>query len=186
MMNKLKTDPSSCVRGPTLFSTAADCRQGAPAGTSCNPRFINGVWPYYMAYAADATSCNGGLPADLLPQTLDSNSIVQNNSWYTLDNVVLRLMMDDNIGELTFSTVVDDTLHTYDLVFRQSDYIATDLYTPLLYRYSILMSDLPPQLNQRAVLELNLTNGYATVTFPLGNGSGLLKFVLTSLLPPVK
>jgi hypothetical protein len=108
---------------------------------------------------------------------------VQNDSWYTLDNLVLKLMMDGHIGQLSFSVVVDDVLHTYDIVFDQQDQIANDLYTPLIYRYSVLMSDLPPELNQRAILEINLTNGYVSVNLPMGNGSSLLKFVLSSILP---
>ena len=181
----LKLDPAACVRAPMdqFFSTKQNCVENLPPGYECNARYINGVWPYYMAFARDSSSCDGGIPPDILPQMLDSNAIVQNDSWYTLDNVLLKLMMDGHIGQLTFSTNVEGVMHTYDIIFNQQDYIAEDLYAPLIYRYSVLMSDLPPQYNQRVILEINLTSGYVTVTMPLGNGSALLKFVMTSILP---
>ena len=181
----MSTDPVGCVRPPPeeWYVDAATCAMNAPADTTCDPRFINGVWTYYKPYAADPVACNGGLPADILPQVLDSTSIVQNNSWYTIDNVMLKLMMNGNIGELSFSTMVDGVEHTYDLVFTQRDFIAVDLFSPLITRYSILMPDLPPELNQRAVLEINLTNGYATVLLPMGNGSSIIQFVMTNIVP---
>jgi len=181
----LPTDNPACVRPPMdqWYTDAAACALNAPADTTCDPRYINGVWTYYMPYAADPMACGGGVPADILPQVLDSTSIVQNNSWYTIDDVMLKLMMNGNIGELTFSTVVEGVPHTYDLVFTQNDFIAVDLFAPLITRYSILMPDLPPELNQRAVLEINLTNGYATVLIPMGNGSSIIQFVMTNIVP---
>ena len=178
-------DPAGCVRSPAnqWFSSEENCLAAAPPDTSCNPRYINGVWTYYAPFAADPNVCSGDPPADILPQVLNSNSIVQNDSWYSLDNVVLQLMMNGYIGELSFSTTVDDVIHTYDIVFTQKDFIQNDLFAPLIYRYSVLMTDLPPQLNQRAILELNLTNGYATVTLPMGNGTSMIQFVLTNILP---
>jgi hypothetical protein len=181
----LRSDPASCVRGAVdqYYSTEETCMTDLPENMNCNARYINGSWPYFFPFARDSASCDGGIPPDILPQILDANSIVQNDSWYTLDNLVLKLMMDGHIGQLSFSVVVDDVLHTYDIVFDQQDQIANDLYTPLIYRYSVLMSDLPPELNQRAILEINLTNGYVSVNLPMGNGSSLLKFVLSSILP---
>lgn len=180
------TDPVGCVRPPPYqwFKSQADCVASAPAGGArCNARYINGVWTYYAPFARDPAPCAGGVPADILPQRLDSNSIVQHDSWYILDDVVLRLMMDGHIGQLSFSVTVDDVLHTYDIVFDQTDYIMDDLFTPLIYRYSVLMPDLAPELNQRAMLEINLTNGYVTVMMPMGNGSSLLQFVMTNIVP---
>ena len=173
----MSTDPAGCVRPPPeeWYVDAATCAMNAPADTTCDPRYINGVWTYYKPYAADPVACAGGLPADILPQVLDSTSIVQNNSWYAIDNVMLTLMMN--------GTVVDGVQHTYDLVFTQRDFIAVDLFAPLITRYSILMPDLPPELNQRAVLEINLTNGYATVLLPMGNGSSIIQFVMTNIVP---
>ena len=181
--NAQVTDSPSCVRAPfnQYYSTEANCVESAPPNTSCNPRYINGVWPYYMPYAADASNCGGGLPPDILPQILDTNSIVQNDSWYSLDNVVLQLMVNNIIGQLTFTTTVDEVLHSYSLIFTQNDMIARDLFAPLIYRYSVLMSDIDPALNQRAILEINLSNGYVSVMFPMGNGSSLLKFIMTSI-----
>ena len=178
-------DPAGCVRPPPdqWFSTEENCIAGAPPNTTCHPRYINGVWTYYAPFAADPDACSGDPPADILPQVLDSNSIVQNDSWYTLDNVVLQLMMNGYIGELSFSTAVDNVIHTYDIVFTQNDFIQEDLFAPLIYRYSVLMTDLPPDLNQRAILEINLTNGYATVTLPMGNGTSMIQFVMTNILP---
>lgn len=181
----LRSDPAGCVRAPMdqYYSTEENCMTDLPENMNCNPRYINGSWPYYFPFARDSASCDGGIYPDILPQILDMNSIVQNDSWYTLNNVVLKLMMDAHIGQLSFSVMVDDILHTYDIVFTQQDFIANDLYTPLIYRYSVPMSDLPVELNQRAILEINLTNGYVNVSFPMGNGSSLLKFVLSSILP---
>jgi hypothetical protein len=106
---------------------------------------------------------------------------VQNDSWYSLDNVVLQLMVNNIIGQLAFTTTVDDVLHSYTLLFTQNDMIARDLFAPLIYRYSVLMPDIDPALNQRAILEINLSNGYVSVMFPMGNGSSLLKFIMTSI-----
>lgn len=181
--NAQATDSANCVRAPfnQYYSTETNCMESAPPNTNCNPRYINGVWPYYMPYAADSSSCGGGLPPDILPQTLDTNSVVQNDSWYSLDNVVLQLMVNNIIGQLAFTTTVDDVLHSYTLLFTQNDMIARDLFAPLIYRYSVLMPDIDPALNQRAILEINLSNGYVSVMFPMGNGSSLLKFIMTSI-----
>ena len=178
-------NPPGCIRPPEdqWFSNEDACIAGAPASTSCNPRYINGVWTYYAPFAADPDVCSGIPPADILPQVLDSSSIVQNDSWYTLDELKLQLMMNGYIGELFFSTTVDNVTHTYDIVFSQNDLIQGDLFAPLIYRYSVRMTDLPPELNQRVILELNLTSGYATVTLPMGNGTAMVQFMLSNIVP---
>lgn len=180
----LTVDPSACVRAPyeQWYMSAEQCEEGLPAGQQCNPRFINGVWTYYKPYARDSNACAGVLPPDILPQMLDSTSIVQGDLGADVLDINLNLFVNGNIAEFTV-VKVDETgqPRTYSAVFTQSNQIQDELYSPLLYRYSVIA---PGFNNEKVVLELNTGNGYARVLFGAGDAPGVVSFIMTNI-PPV-
>lgn len=180
----LTVDPQACVRAPydQWYMSAEECATGVPADQQCNPRYINGVWTYYKPYARDSKSCGGVLPPDVLPQMLDTTSIVQGDLGADVLDIRLNLFINGNIGEFTV-VKADETgqPRTYTAVFTQNDQIQDELYSPLLYRYSVIA---PGFNGEKVVLELNTGNGYAKVLFGAGDAPGVVSFVMTNI-PPV-
>jgi hypothetical protein len=180
----LTVDPSTCVRAPydQWYMSAAECEAGLPADQQCNARYINGVWTYYKPYARDSKSCGGILPPDILPQILDSNSIVQGDLGADVLDIGLNLFVNNNIAELSV-VKLDETgqPRKYTAVFTQNDQIVDELYSPLLYRYSVMA---PGFNGEKVLLEINTGNGYAKVLFGAGDAPGVVSFVMTNI-PPV-
>ena len=180
----LTVDPSSCQRGAydSWYMSADLCEQGLSPDQQCNPRFINGVWTYYKPYARDSKSCGGVLPPDILPQILDANSIVQGDLGSEILDIGLNLFVKGNIGEFRVVKLDDNGVpRTHTAVFPQSSQIQDELYSPLLYRYSVMA---PGFGGEKVVLELNTGNGYAKVLFGAGDAPGVVSFIMTNI-PPV-
>ena len=75
--------------------------------------------------------------------------------------------------------VVTCEIHT--AVFPQSSQIQDELYSPLLYRYSVMA---PGFGGEKVVREINTGNGYARVLFGAGDAPGVVSFIMTNI-PPV-
>jgi len=180
----MTVDPTACVRAPydQWYMSAAQCEQGLPPDQQCNARFINGVWTYYKPYARDSRACGGILPPDILPQMLDATSIVQGDLGANVLDIRLNLFVNGNIADFTV-VKADETgqPRTYTAVFNQRDQIQDELYSPLLYRYSVMA---PGFNGEKVVLEINTGNGYAKVLFGAGEAPGVVSFVMTNI-PPV-
>ncbi len=180
----LTTDPSTCSRAPysQWYMSPQECMAAKTDTTHCNPRYINGVWTYYHPYALDSKACDGILPPDVLPQMLSNTSEVQGNLGSDVVKTSLNLMVNGNIGEFYLvKRSFDGALRTYKTVFTQADQIQDELFSPLLYRYSVIS----PELGEKVILELNTSNGYATVLYGAeGNAPGVLQYVMTNI-PPV-
>jgi hypothetical protein len=180
----LTTDPSTCTRAPYTqwYMTPGECMANKTSSTECNPRYINGVWTYYHPFALDSKACNGILPPDVLPQMLGNTSEVQGNLGSDVIKTALNLMVNGNIGEFYLTRRdVDGAVRTYKTIFTQADQIQDELFAPLLYRYSVISQE----LGEKVILELNTSNGYATVLFGAeGNAPGVLQYVMTNI-PPV-
>ena len=179
----LPSDPEGCVRGafPNWYTSETSCQQGLPADMQCNPRYANGVWTYFTPYARDSASCGGQLPPDILPQVLTEPSLAQGDCWYQMEDMTLTLMMNGNIAEFSFTLLLDDGPVRQTLVFRQSDLLQDELYSPLLARYTIPLPNATQ--GERAQLEINLTNGYVTIMLPMGSGPCVVQYVMTNVLP---
>jgi hypothetical protein len=180
----LTVDPSACVRAPydQWYMSAGDCQAGLPADQECNARYINGVWTYYKPYARDSKTCAGILPPDILPQILDGNSMVQGDLGADVLDVTLSLFVNGNIGELRVVKLDQNGApRTYTATFKQSDQIMDELYSPLLYRYSVMA---PGFNGEKVLLEINTGNGYAKVLFGAGDAPGVASFIMTNI-PPV-
>lgn len=162
--------PPGCVRGVPSFGSLAECEVNKPAGNVCNPRYINGVWDRFHPYARDSAACGGPLPPNLLPQILNDASLVQASGWETLDDMSLSLMMDGHVGSFTYS-VEGGAAQTVD--FDQG-HLVQELDVPLMYVYSV------PHRGGVMRLALNLTNGRAKLTFPLGNGPAVIEYSLST------
>jgi hypothetical protein len=158
--------PSGCVRGVAAFIGKDECEAGKSSGQVCNPRYINGTWDRFSPYARDSASCGGVEPPNLSPQILNDASLVHTSSWGSLDNLSLVLMMEGHIGTFTYSM---DGAPSQSVVFNQPD-LAQELDAPLMYVYSV------PHGAGVMRLTLNLTNGRATVTWPVGSGFGNVQY----------
>ena len=180
----LTADPSGCVRAPynQWYMSAEECHAGLGADQQCNARYINGVWTYYKPFARDSKSCGGILPPDILPQVLDAASIVQADLGSDVVDVTLTLFVNGNIGELRVVKLDDmGTPQTYTAIFKQENQIMDELYSPLLYRYSVIA---PGFNGEKVVLEINTGNGYAKALFGAGGAPGVVSFIMTNV-PPV-
>jgi len=180
----LTVDPSSCQRAPydQWFMSKEQCMAALPPDQQCNPRYVNGVWTYYKPYARDSKSCQGILPPDILPQVLDANAIVQADLGSDVLDVGLTLFVNGNIGELRVVKLDEaGQPRTHTAVFTQADQIMDELYSPLLYRYSVKA---PGFGGEKVVLEINTGNGYAKLLFGAGDAPGVVSFVMTNV-PPV-
>ena len=175
-----QSNPAGCVRAPydQWYVSQSSCIDGIPDGYQCNPRYINGVWDRYTPYARDTSACTGNLPPDILPQILDSSSLVDTELFVSPINPLLALNEGGFVGALTFTYMMEGgTLGSVDLKWSQSDNIVNTLFNPVSYYYAV------PYETGVARLSLNTLNGHATVTLPFMGMLGKLQFQMTNIVP---
>jgi hypothetical protein len=136
----------------------------------CNPRYINGAWDRFHPYSRDSASCGGPLPPNLLPQILNDASLVQASGWELLNDMSLSLMRDGHIGSFTYTAGGGPS---QTVVFNQG-HLVQELDMPLMYVYAV------PHNTGVMRLALNLTNGRAKLSFPLGNGPAVIEYSIST------
>jgi hypothetical protein len=146
-----------------------ECEVNAPFGVVCNPRFINGAWDRFHPYARDSAACGGPLPPNLSPQILNDASLVQASGWESLRDLSLSLMRDGHVGSFTYSAGGGSE---QTVTFMQS-HLVQELDMPLMYVYAV------PHGTGVMRLALNLTNGRAKLSFPLGNGPAVVEYSIS-------
>lgn len=163
--------PAGCVRGQPAYIGKQECELNKPASETCNPRFINGAWDRFAPYARDTLACGGAEPPNLASQILNDASLVQATSWESLSNLSLGLMMEGKVGSFTYS-MAGGPSQTVD--FYQKD-LVQELDKPLMYVYAT------PHGSGVMRLTLNLTNGRASVSWPIGNGFGNVQYSISTV-----
>ena len=163
--------PAGCRRAaPAAYHVTKElCEAGKPSGEICVPRFTNGVWDRFSPYARDSAACMGPLPPDLVPQMLNDASLVEASAWEPITDMSLGLMTGGHIGK--FDAVIGGV--RVSETFGQKDLIES-VDMPLMFTYSV------PHMSGRMLLTLNLTSGYAGVTFPHG-GPVVVRYVITNI-----
>lgn len=160
--------PAGCVRGAASFVSQAECESAKPAGMVCNPRYINGAWDRFHPYARDGATCGGPLPPNITPQLLTDASLVQASGWEALSDMTLSLMQDGHVGSFAYSAGgAAQTVH-----FNQA-HLVQELDMPLMYVYAVSHGGGVMRLT------LNLTNGRAKLSFPLGNGPAVIEYSIS-------
>ena len=176
-----QSNPTGCVRAPydEWYVDETECLNNIPDGYQCNPRFINGVWDRYTPYARDSEACHGNLPPDILPQVLDSTSLVDTEIFQYAQNPILSLNTNGLIGELTFDFTNADTgsTTTVDIQWSQDNNVISTLFNPVSYYYAV------PFGTGVARLALNTLNGHATATFPFQGFLAKITFQMTNIMP---
>jgi hypothetical protein len=87
-----------------------------------------------------------------------------------MSDLSLMLMMDGKVGSFSYS--VAGSPQTVD--FHQKD-LVQELDTPLMYVYST------PHGSGVMRLTLNLTNGRASLTWPIGSGFGSVQYSISTV-----
>lgn len=176
-----QSNPSGCVRAPydQWYPSQSSCIQGIEEGYVCNPRYINGAWDRFVPYARDTVACNGSLPPDILPQILDSMSLIDTELFQYTKDPQLSLNMNGYIGELTFTFAdpLSDKEELVSIQWSQSDNLSSTLYNPVAYYYAV------PYEDGVARLAINSLNGHATITMPFQGFLGRLQFQMTNIMP---
>ena len=174
----LTTDPAGCVRAPynQWYAHKSTCEQSLPPNYECNPRYINGVWPEYHPYARDTVQCHGVVPPDVLPQRLNNQSVVEAQAWYPLSDVTLDLMKEGRIADFSYVLNVEGNMVPKKILFTQDMQTQASVFDPLLYIYY--------NKAENAQLEINASNGYAKLLWPVGNGPAIVRFVMTNIPSP--
>ena len=162
-------DPAGCVRGAPAYASEYDCDMGKPGDKLCVPEYRNGAWDRFTPYSRDSQACMGPRPPQLAPQALDDAALIEASGWYNLANLSLKLMMGGHIA--SFSFTIDGRPQTVH--FDQANLVES-LDMPLMYVYS------QPHDEGIMRLELNLTNGHANISFPLGNGFAVVRYLMMS------
>ena len=155
MASPVSNDATGCVRGPSKYINYQSCATEKQSGEICVPRYINGVWDRFHPYGADSAACVGPSPPGLVPQVLGDDSLVEASAWDVLSDLSLNLMSNGKIA--SFSGKVGEERVVQD--FSQSD-LVQNLTMPLLYSYAV------PHESGLMRLNINLTSGYVSVTFP--------------------
>jgi hypothetical protein len=112
----------------------------------------------------------GPLPPDLMPQILNDASLVEASAWGPISNLSLSLMMDGHVG--SFTATIEGKTFTKN--FDQKDLVQS-LETPLIFVYSV------PHDTGKMLLTLNLSNGYASLTFPHGGGPAVVRYSISPI-----
>ena len=134
------------------------------------PLKVNGVWDRYTPYARDSAACVGPLPPDLMPQLLNDASLVEASAWDPISDLSLSLMMEGHVGSFT-ATIAGKS---FTENFGQKDLVQS-LETPVIFVYSV------PHENGKMLLTLNLSSGYASVTFPHGGGPAVVRYSIAAM-----
>ena len=161
--------PAGCSRGTSAYVSKELCEANKPSSEMCVPRYINGVWDRFHPYARDSVACAGALPPDLLPQTLNDESLVEAAAWEPIGAMSLGLM-NGSIGQ--FNAVIGGV--AVRETFQQSDLVES-LDMPLSFVYSV------PHDTGRMILTLNLTSGYASITAPHNGGTIVARWTITNI-----
>ena len=161
------SDPAGCVRAQPEYASKYDCEHNKPSDKLCVPHYINGAaFSRFAPYSRDSVACRGPSAPQLAPRELDDSALIEASGWEHLDDLSLKLSM----GSIaSFSYRADEKAHTVH--FQQSDLVEA-LDMPLLYVYS------KPHGAGVMRLELNMSNGRATLSWPIGNGFAVVKYAI--------
>lgn len=159
------SDPAGCVRAQPEYASKYDCEHNKPSDKLCVPHYLNGVGRF-APYSRDSLACRGPSAPQLAPRELDDSALIEASGWEHLDNLSLKLGM----GSIaTFSYRAEGQVHTVH--FHQSDLVEA-LDMPLMYVYS------KPHDAGVMRLELNMSNGRAMISFPMGRGFAVVKYAI--------